>query len=157
MTTPPFEDFRKALLGLEVSHVWLGYGSALFLELGRLRPGRTRRNGTTGNPAGDITVMIDWSWRVEESVSIICGSWSEKERWKPTVDLLLGAVVVDATLFGRLPEISVQLSNGMFVVSFMTDEGDPEWVLLDRRDAKRVRSLSVRDGQLHVEKTEASA
>ena len=101
--------------------------------------------------------MIEWSWRVEESVSIICGSWSEKERWKPTVDLLLGATVVDATLFGRLPEVSVQLSNGMFVVSFMTAEGDPEWILLDRRDAKRVRSLSVRDGQLHVEETEASA
>jgi hypothetical protein len=157
MTTPSFEDFRRALIGLDVSHAWLGYGSALFLELGRLKPGRPRRDGAIGNPKGDITVMIEWSWRIEESVSIICGSCTGKERWRPTLDLLLGATVVDISLFGRLPEISLHLSNGLFVVSFMTDEGDPEWALLDRRHAERVRSLSVRDGQLHVEDTEASA
>jgi hypothetical protein len=71
------ETFRDALIGLPLSHVWRGYGSAIFLEFGRLTP-RTRRSGEAGNPRGELGLMIQWSWRIEDTVSILCGSWSQE-------------------------------------------------------------------------------
>lgn len=146
-----FENLRRALLGTELGHVWRGHGSALFLEFGQLRPGKRRRDGTSGTPVGDFTLMIEWSWRVEAATSIVCGSWSDEELWPPTFGRLIGARVSDVELFGRLPEISVGLTNGMFVASFMTSEGDPEWAIIDRRGPGPSISTSVRLGRLHVE------
>lgn len=152
---PLFESLRFALIGAEVGHVWRGYGSALFLEIGRLRPGKLRRDKPPGNPQGDFTLMIQWAWRIEEATSIVCGSDSEQELWQPTFDLLVGARVANIELFGCLPEISVELTNGMFVTSFMNSEGDPDWAILDRRDPGPTSSLSVRQGRLHVEDAQA--
>jgi hypothetical protein len=148
---PLFENVRRALLGAELGHIWRGHGSALFLEFGQLRPGKQRRDGTSGNPVGELTLMIEWSWRVEAATSIVCGSWSDEELWPRTFDRLIGARVSDVQLFGRLPEISVGLTNGMFVASFMTAEGDPEWAILDRRGPGPSTSTSVRVGRLQVE------
>ena len=95
--------------------------------------------------------MIQWSWRIEESVTILCGSWSEEELWFPTFDLLRGQTVVDARVFGRLPEIEIAFSNGMFLLSFMTADGDPQWAVFDQRCYPAFRSVNVRDGKLNVE------
>ena len=54
-------------------------------------------------------------------------------------------------LFGRLPEVSVALENGLFLASFMTAEGDPGWALADRRAPGAERWLSVKAGRLQVE------
>ncbi|WP_129219386.1 hypothetical protein [Lichenibacterium ramalinae] len=43
----PLEHDRSAAIGMPVSHVWRGHGSALFIELGALAP-RTRRDGSRG-------------------------------------------------------------------------------------------------------------
>jgi len=142
------EGFRGGLIGLPLSHLWRGYGSAIFLEFGRLTP-RTRRSGEAGNPHGEFGLMIQWSWRIENVVSILCGSWSQEPLWKPSFDLLHNRTVVDLSVFGRLPEVSVALSDGFFVSSFMTAEGDPSWVLFDRR-AGTERWLSVREGSLLI-------
>lgn len=108
-----FEAFRRALIGLKVSQVWRGYGSALFLEFGALTPssGRRRDGGERGS-SGELTLMIEWSWRIEDIATIICGSWSEEHLWPPAFERLQGGEVVEARLFGRLPEISIGLSNG---------------------------------------------
>lgn len=99
--------------------------------------------------------MIEWSWRIEDAASIVCGSWSDEELWSPTFDRLKGARVADVQLFGRLPEISVELTNGMFVTSFMTSEGDPVWALLDRRGPEAA-TISVRQGRLEVKSAQTS-
>lgn len=52
------ERFRTAACGLRISHVWLGHGSALFVELGALKS-RTRRDGSPGEPEGEIGLMIE--------------------------------------------------------------------------------------------------
>jgi len=93
--------------------------------------------------------MIQWSWRIENMVSILCGSWSQEPLWKPSFNLLHDKTVVDVSVFGRLPEVSVALNEGFFVSSFMTAEGDPSWVLFDRRSDTE-RWLSVREGSLSV-------
>jgi hypothetical protein len=79
------QTFRDALIGLPLSHLWRGCGSTICLEFGRLTP-TTRRSGEAGNPSGELGLMIQWSWRIENTVSIRCGSWSEEHLWsRPSI------------------------------------------------------------------------
>ena len=128
MASPDFACFSSSLIGLPISHIWRGYGSAIFLEFGKLHP-RIRRNGSQGNPRGEWTLMIEWSWRIEGKRRVWCGSWSEEERWPGIFSKLEHAAVASVSLFGRLPEICLSLSNGLHVLSMMTAEGDPAWEL----------------------------
>jgi hypothetical protein len=143
------QTFRDPLIGLPLSHLWRGAGSAIFLEFGRLAS-RRRRDGTLGNPRGEFGLMIEWSWRIEDSTSILCGSWSEEPLWETTFDLVRNKSLSELSIVGRLPEIVVALSDNLFVSSFMTAEGDPAWALFDRREAI-LRTLSVRQGRLELE------
>jgi hypothetical protein len=140
--------FLQSAIGKKVSHVWRGHGSSIFLELGELTP-RTRRDGSPGNPTGEISLMIQWSWRIERPQSIYVGSWSSERRWPAAFAKLRGATVTTATLFGRIPELSIGLSNGLYVVSFMTAEEQPAWALICRQSPRG--TLHVRRGRLHVE------
>jgi hypothetical protein len=146
-----WQTFRDPLIGLPLSHLWRGAGSAIFLEFGRLTPStRTRRDGSPLNPRGEFGIMIQWSWRIEDITSILCGSWSEEPLWEPTFDLLRNKAVADLFLVGRLPEIVVALSESLYLSSFMTAEGDPNWSLFDRRDTT-LRTLSVQQGGLKLD------
>ena len=144
-----FAVFAAPLIGMPVSYVWQGHGSALFLEFGNLRP-RTRTDGTTANTEGEMSLMIQWSWRIEGRRSILAGSWSEERKWPRVFALLRSAAVVEAKLFGRLAEIEIVLSNGVRLLSFMTADGNPQWVLFDRRD-KIVRWLCWSRGALFMQ------
>jgi hypothetical protein len=146
-----FETFTAPLIGMPVSHVWRGYGSALFLEFGRLHSTGDRRDGSPRNPDGEMGLMIGWSWRIERPRSILCGSWSEETRWPKAFEALIGSTVINLETFARLPEIAVGFSNGLHVASFMTAEGQPDWALFDRRTPD-VCWLTVRGGRLTVEK-----
>jgi len=141
-----FERFTRPLLGLPISHVWNGHGPAIFLEFGTLTP-RTRRNGTTGNPQGEMAFSVEWSWRIEGKRRVWCGSWSDKERWERVLPLLKGATVARVSLFGRLGEVALDLSNGLHLLSFMTYEGDPEWTLMNEEHVY----ISVLAGRLHFD------
>jgi len=94
--------------------------------------------------------MIQWSWRIEDTVSILCGSWSQEHLWEPTFDLLRNKVVVELPVVGRLPEIVVALTENLYVSSFMTAEGDPQWSLFDRRGGT-LRTLSVQEERLKLD------
>lgn len=145
---PDFAAFTNSLVGLPIGHIWQGYGSALFFELGDLVPStRRRRDGTLGNPKGEWTLSIEWSWRIEGKRRIWCGSWSDVERSARVFSKLQEAEVVSVSLMGRLPEIDVTLNNGLHIVSCMTVEGDPEWGLT-RRDSEGSSSVSVVAGRL---------
>ncbi|MCK1662283.1 MULTISPECIES: ABC transporter substrate binding protein [unclassified Bradyrhizobium] len=56
--------------------------------------------------------MVEWSWRIENAVSILCGSWSEEPLWEPTFDLLRTKSVVELSLFGRLADMTVEVLKG---------------------------------------------
>jgi hypothetical protein len=143
------QTFRNALVGLPLSHLWRGYGSTICLEFGVLTP-LHRRSGEIANPLGELGLMIQWSWRIESTSSILCGSWSEESLWGPTFDQLMKREVIELSTVGRLPEVLVTLTGGFYVSSFMTAEGNPEWSLFDRRDAA-LRTLSVLDGRLKLD------
>jgi hypothetical protein len=127
-----FEDFTEPLIGLPVSHVWQGYGSALFFEFGQLTP-RVRRDGSQGNPSGEMSLFIQEGWRIEGKRRIWCGSWSEKERLAKVLKPVQGLSVTSIAMFGRLGEIDLCLSNGLHILSFKTTEGDPDWSLENRQ------------------------
>ena len=77
---PTFDELCAPLIGLPVSRVWQGYGSAIFLEFGLLRS-RRKRDGSPSSPRGEWGLMIEWSWRIEGKRRIWCGSWSDGARW----------------------------------------------------------------------------
>jgi len=142
-------DYRTSLINFPVSHVWRGYGSALFIEFGKLTP-KQGKDGRELNPNGEFTLMIEWSWRIESRDAIECGSWSDEKLWEPSFKRLIGLHVLDISLMGRLPEIALSLSDGMYVVSFMTSEGDPAWALIDHRTNGHPALIS-RQGALSAE------
>jgi hypothetical protein len=128
MTEIP-QRFVNAALNLAVSHSWIGHGSALFIELGRLST-RRKLSGRPGHPEGRVTLMIELSWRIERARSILGGSWSSERRWRGMIAKLEGNSVTEIRSFATLPESEVSFSNGMRVVSFMTAEGLPSWSLI---------------------------
>ncbi len=144
--------FRTALLGKRVSHVWRGHGSALFLEFGSLTV-RRKRDGRVGHPQGELTLGIEWSWRIENRSSILGGSWSAERGWPTLFKKLKGRKVTSVDIFGMLPEIAVSLSNGLKVISFMTADGQPSWSLVSHSPS--IGSLSVRRGKLHAEENDS--
>ena len=140
------DSYKAALVGTELSHAWRGHGSAIFFEFGRLTP-RRRRDGSAGNPDGELGVMIEWGWRVEAGLTVLFGSWSDDSLWEHQLRQLCGSVVSDLWVFGDLPELGIALSSGHRVLSFMTSDGEPSWTLFDRR-APTHRWLCVRNGKI---------
>jgi hypothetical protein len=140
--------FMEAMIGKTVSRIWRGAGSAIFIEFGELEP-RMLRRGEPGNPRGEISLMVEWSWRIEGPNSILVGSWSDEGQWTEHFDKLVGSTVKDVILLGALPEIQVSFSNLMQIASFMTAEGQPAWSILTREPS--IGSLCVKNGKLNVE------
>lgn len=126
-----FAELVRPALGLVLSHAWRGHGSALFLELGRLRHSveerRDHPRGSVPQPMGAYGVMIQWSWRVERARSIQFGSWSNERRLMAGIPALAGTRLEAAALVGRLPELQLALSDRRWLQSFMTSDGQPEW------------------------------
>lgn len=123
-----FASLIHPLVNLRVSRPWRGYGSALFLELGRLHKEPLAR-GKEYSLKGQATVMIQWSWRIERQGSIVLGSWSGERKMTNGIAQLKDRVVTAIALEGRLPELNLALSDGLWVHSFMTHEGQPEWTI----------------------------
>lgn len=143
-----FELFATSLVGLPISYVWRGYGSAIFVEFGQLQP-IANRDGSPGHPEGKVSLGVEWSWRIEDRTAIRCGSWSEEDLWEPAFDTLRNARIARCELFGALPEVAVTTDSGIRFLSFSTTDGQPQWHLVDRRNGSS-RWFTVRDGQLHV-------
>ena len=148
MPAEAFALLAATLKGEPISHVWRGYGSAIFIEVGNLRP-RSRRDGEPGNPVGEVTIGVQWSWRTEDQSSIRCGSESDDDRWEPALSLLRGARISECKLFGALPELMITTEAGVRFISFSTTDGQPQWHVVDRRDPS-VCWFTVRDGRLHL-------
>ena len=131
-----FLHLAGAAIGLPISAAWRGYGSALMLELGRLKadatPRRTSRGKTLTRLRGEIGIMIQWSWRVERARSIQFGSWSTDGRIDGGIGGLAGPRVISVDCIARLPELVVGMSDGRWIQAFMTAEGQPAWTLFLR-------------------------
>lgn len=144
-----FSAFAAPLLGMKVSDVWQGHGSALGLEFGNLST-KFSRDGSQTYHEGEMSLLLEWSWRIEGRRSIICGSWTNEIKWLRSFRLLRGATVAHAAVFGHLPEIEIRFTNGVRLLSFMTAEGDPQWTLF-HRSPPGLRWMMVRRGMLQID------
>jgi hypothetical protein len=111
MSQTVLHAFTSPMIGLALSHIWRGHGSAIFLEFGELRQ-KPKRDGSEANAAGQMSLMIEWSWRIEDHATIRCGSWSDEELWADAFAAILGSQVQDVKVFGHLPEIEVTFPTG---------------------------------------------
>jgi hypothetical protein len=143
-----FEALAASLPGQPISYLWRGYGSAVFIEFGDLTP-TTNRDGSPGHPEGQVSLGVEWSWRIEDDVTILSGSWSEEDLWEPSFARLRETRVESLKLFGRLPEVELTTDQGIRFVSFSTTDGQPQWHLVDRR-SHPAHWFTVRKGQLHL-------
>lgn len=154
ISTDDFHTLTRPLIGLPVSRTWRGYGSAIFFELGRLTEReRSRPDGSIGTTMkGESGILIEWSWRVERARSVYFGSWSTNPRITNSLAKLERLTIVDIRVEGRLPELVVQLSGGLWVHSFTTVQSQPQWVLaLDGwGDSGIRRFVSSNNGRLHL-------
>ncbi len=128
-------EFLSPYFGKEVSRVWLGHGSAIFLEIGEL-----------SGKKGQLTIMIEWSWRVENEKDIAFGSWSEEDYFSSQLQELKGLTLLSISFQGRLQEVIAELSNKKWVCSFSTVEGDPEWAIISKG-----KTLLSKNGRLAFE------
>jgi len=143
-----FQTFAASLVGLPISHVWRGYGSAIFIECGKLTP-VAKRDGSNANPQGEVSLGIEWSWRIEDQTTIKCGSWSDEELWQPTLDALREVRIARCELFGALPEVAITTDGEIRILSFSTTDGQPKWHFIDRRGGM-TRWFTVQEGRLHL-------
>src|SRR5688572_25678137 len=98
-----FRSAARAMIGLGLSHCWVGFGSAVFFEFGDLSD-EISTHGRVSKK-GEATVMIEWSWRIERSRSIAFGSFSTDRVIRSRIPKLSGHRVVDIVAEGRLPEL----------------------------------------------------
>lgn len=119
------EEIIQPLIGMKISHVWQGHGSAIFLEIGLLSNKENQNNSR-----GEYTIMIEDSWRVEDKSKILFGSWSDPQNIEALLTSLKGNKINKIEVIGNLPELRVQLSSLDEIQSFSTTEGDPQWSIL---------------------------
>ncbi|WP_445360732.1 hypothetical protein ACJJIL_21555 [Microbulbifer sp. EKSA005] len=145
---PISEQQAKARLAelqeAKISHAWIGHGSAIFLEMGELTPPK-REN----NPSGEQTIMIEWSWRLEDKRSIVLGSWSDQTEIDQLPALLVGRKIKTIKLFGRIPELEISLCKDLWLLTFMTDKKYPEWSIRFRNG----QWLDYDNGSFNIEIT----
>ena len=133
-----FREFEKQ----EITRVWRSVGTAIFIELGNLSS--TKKN----HLKGEMSLSVEWSWRIEGKNSILGGSFSEDDEISKTLNLLKGRRIIFIEYFSRLKEILVHLEGEIWLASFATEQGNPQW----KAKNKAGEWLFVRKGKYIVEK-----
>ena len=137
-----FTELTRCLLDLPVSFAWRGHSTAIFLELGELTETAERF------PKGEASFMLEWDWRVEKKRSIAFGSLSGNRKIKNGLEKLTGEKVTNVEIEGRLPELVITFSGGLWLRTFTLYEGQPCWtVFLPGREM----CLSTARGQIKIE------
>lgn len=90
----------RPLIGQPIPRTWRGHGSAVFFEIGQLSfyESKQRNGATRVRSIGDVTLMIEWSWRVEKLRSIAFGSWNSKRQIENGIHKLQGSTIESVEL-----------------------------------------------------------
>ncbi len=134
------------LINLPVSLPWKGYGSAIFLELGKLAPlERPRQN----HNYGEVSVFMEEGWRVEVVSEVLYSSSSDRASIASGVEKLRGITIAELRIDGSIPEFQIRFSSGCRLVSNMS-EADAEWWIRFAPDRWLIwedNSLNIGDGK----------
>lgn len=140
-----FAAVIQPLIGLPVSRSWAGYGSAIFLELGRLAP------PDDGDPAlleGEAGIGLEWDWRVENDTSVLYGSGNWREEIERGIETLTGSIVQGIAVTGEVAELVITFSNGLRLRSMVMVTGDPQWTIRLPEIVTEAKCLYVSNGGL---------
>lgn len=122
-----FNELIRPLLSLPLSRLWRGYGSALFLDLGELRPLPRKLPNSRPHLLGEASIQLQWDWRFETDTAIACGSSNSG----PRIDAYIAAhqelAIVSLTLEGRPPELTLTFADSQRLHSMSMLQGDPQW------------------------------
>lgn len=119
-------------LDLPVSRPWKGYGSAIFLELGKLTIEAGPRQA---REKGEATIYVGWDWRVEEGSRVLYGSANSRPKMVDGIRGLLGTRIKRIEIQGQVPELCIEFSSGHRLISAAMCTDVSEWriVLPDGR------------------------
>lgn len=156
ITTEEFHTITYPFIGLPISHIWCGGGASVFFELGELSErNRKRRDGSFSTSLwGEATINFEIGWRVERPQSVFFGTSSEEQLISSGLNKLQGLKVLSLSLQGRLPELIVELSDKIWLHSFSTWEGQPEWALFFNKPSGRQWLMSKRGNIVIVKSRE---
>ena len=144
-----FEKLTRPALGKELSRVGTGHLATLMLELGRLRRRGPSIKGYRPLK-GEFSIIMEWEWRAESARGIKFGSQSGDRQMENQIKRLEGIEVKNLTVEGRIPELVLELSNGLWIRSCTTAPGQPNWMLFlqDGSCLSVERGVIVREGSL---------
>jgi hypothetical protein len=109
---------------MNISYSRSNYGTAVFLELGELL-----KETSDSEEAGEAAIMLEWSWRIENSEIVLAGSFDSKRDATRALEGLTGVRVSAIEIDGNLPELIIRLSNQTTLRSFTTSHGSPQWMV----------------------------
>ncbi len=138
-----FNNLVSPLFGMSVSLPWCGYGSAIFLELGKLQP---LSNSRQYHERGEVCISFEWDWRLESDKKIIYGSSNSMPEIAKHISQLVNLKVKEITVEGRVPELSIQFDNGFVLRSMSMVTGDPQWDIRLQDD----KWLSCMNGEITI-------
>jgi hypothetical protein len=138
-----FMDLARPLVGLPVSLARQRMDGTLLIDLGSLRPASGPRRGVRG----EVALVLEGDWRFEVESGVLFGSSSTEAFVYAQLLALAGQTVTAFSLAPELPELAVELSQGIRAHSFACNEGGPRWSLWLPDDSW----LYCEDGALHHE------
>jgi hypothetical protein len=125
LTTEQANEKIQTLIGLPVSLPWKGYGSAIFLELGELDQRLSGQRRT--REEGDACIHFDWDWRCETGNTVLFGSSSSRPAIERGIRTLHGSKVFSIAVNGKVPELSIEFSNGSRLITAAMLPNGSEW------------------------------
>jgi hypothetical protein len=125
LTAEQANEKIRALIGLPVSLPWKGYGSAIFLELGELT--RRRSGQRRAHDEGKVCIYIGWDWRCEAGNTVLFGSSNSRPAIERGIQALAASKVVSIAINGKVPELSIEFSNGYRLISAAMLPDGSEW------------------------------
>lgn len=130
---------------MTISLAWKGYGSAIFIELGTLQIDKQLRQGN-----GEISIWLEWDWRVEKYGKILFGSSNSRPEIIKGINKLTGNKIKNIEISGEIPELTIYLSGGYRIQTMSMVEGDPRWTIRQKdstclfwKNSKAVESIDV--------------
>lgn len=109
---------------MPVSNPWIGYGTPLFLDLGKLTAYTMRDRELE---QGEASIQIIGDWRIERQDEIVGGASCTRPKMESQAASLKGLSIASIIVAGAPPELTVTLDNGVRVRSMELTPGDPQW------------------------------
>lgn len=141
-----FEEIRNSIRqldGMPVAHTWKSVGSCIFLDLGKLQE---RSFGRKQFMVGEVTITIEWNWRIENAGQIVFGSSNSGPAIENGIKRLIGQSITSINIEGEIPELVIRFSNGDLLRSMAMLSGNPQWSIrqIDKTYISWVNGKAIR-------------